>query len=287
MNKAIRKIVKLAPFLLLAVIIVYLIYHLMNMIPKKNAMHLIKIETLVETQTLDGYIFRDEIVIESSDEITEFKYKNGDKIPAGAVIANTKNGVITSEKSGYFYTSVDGYETVFTKDKVKELTPEVYDSITTAQPSQTKNTIGKIATDFKWYFAAKTDDDTEYEIGKTYGFSFEKKDVPMKLTNISKDSSSSVLVFECDVILPDFDFSRHQKVDVTTKERTGIAVPSEAVYKIDKLKCIYIFDDGYARRMLVNPVFEKDGFCIIECDSEIVGEIAVIEKGLYDGKVLK
>lgn len=287
MNKAIQKIIKLAPFLLLAIIIVYLIYHLINMIPKKNSMHLIKVETIVETQTLDGYIFRDETVIESSDEITEFKYKNGDKIPAEAVVANTKSGEITSEKSGYFYTTVDGYEAVFTKDKVNELTPEIYDLTVTAQPSQTKNAIGKIATDFKWYFAAKTEDDTKYEIGKTYDFSFEKKDVPMKLTRISKGSSSSVLVFECDVILPDFDFSRHQKADVTAKEHTGIVVPSEAVYKIDKSKCIYIFDGGYARRVLVNPVFEKDGLCIIECDVEIVGQIAVIEKGLYDGKVLK
>lgn len=73
---------------------------------------------------------------------------------------------------------------------------------------------------------------------------------------------------------------------VTVAVYSGTAVPSRAIYNIDKSKYIYIFDGGYARRRAINLIFEKDGICVIESKFIHEGDVIVIESGLYDGKVM-
>lgn len=291
MKKALNIIFKAAPFVSLAVLAIYLTVHFIGLFDK-TALVAVTRETLAETVDLDGFIFRDETVL-TAGEIKEIYYSDGEKIPVGAIVANDGEDVI-SECSGYFYTQVDGYETLFTSSAALALTVENYEKVTTANPfddsknakPQAPGAFGKVATDFVWYFAAKTADAEKFEAGKQYDATIGGVGVTLTLVKTSADGKSAVLIFECDEVPRGKFFKRATAATVTVAYHSGTAVPSEAIHDINKLKYIYIFDDGYARRRAVDLVFEKNGAAIIRRNDLGEGDLVIVGKGLYDGKVM-
>ncbi|MBR6050140.1 MAG: hypothetical protein IKP68_02930 [Clostridia bacterium] len=293
MKKGFKIAVTVAPLVALALLAAYVIYHIISLAPRDN-FALVKKATLEEKIALDGFLFRDETVLTSSGGIEKLYYSDGEKIAAGAVVASNGNDII-SEKSGYFYSDVDGYEALFTADAALALDIENFDRITTenpfddskhAKPTQPIGAFGKVATDFVWYFAVKTDKTDRFDLGEEYAAAFGGESVTLKLIKRSDGEKSSVLVFRCDEMPRGIVFKRAMTGEITVAVHSGTAVPSDAVYYIDKSTYIYIFDDGYARRRAANFVFEKDGVCIVESKFINEGDLVLIGKNLYDGKVM-
>ena len=293
MKKAVDIAIFVAPLVALALVITFVIFNVAALFEPRELVQ-VKTATIEETVTLDGFVFRDETVLTSGSEIKKIYFSDGEKIPAGAVVASDGSGVI-SEQSGYFYTDVDGYESIFTSGAALSLTVENYDKITTenpfddsknAKPTKTPGAFAKVATDFSWYFAAKTADGGKFKSGERYKAAFGGVTVELTLVRVSANESSAVLVFESGDVPRGKFFERATSATVTVAAHTGAAVPSAAVHDIDKLKYVYIFDDGFASRRAVNLVFEKDGVCIIESKNLRDGDLVIIGKNLYDGKVM-
>ena len=293
MKKGFKIAVTVAPFAALALLAAFVIYHIVSLAPKEN-MALVKKAAIDETMTLDGFLFRDETVLTASGEVRQIVAKDGEKIAAGAVVANDGEDII-SEKSGFFYSDVDGYETLLTADAALALDVGNFDKVTTknpfddskhAKPTRPVGAFGKVATDFCWYFAVKTARNDKFKVGEKYAADFGGAKVTLDLVKLSSDEKNSVLVFRCDETPRGIELKRSMTAGITVAVHTGTAVPSKAVYHIDKSTYVYIFDDGYARRCAVNLIFEKDGVCVIESKYVHEGDLVIIEKDLYDGKVM-
>ena len=293
MKKEIKFALTAAPLAALVLLVAFAIYHIVSLAPRDNLI-LVKNATIEENITLDGLLFRNETVLTSSGDIKQIIANDGEKIAAGSVVA-IADEEIKSDISGLFYSDIDGYESIFTADAALGIDVANFDKITTqnpfddskkAKPPTPSGAFGKIATEFDWYFAAKTDNADKFKAGEIYAASIGGADVTFELVKKSDGEKKSVLVFRCDRMPRELKFKRWMTAQVTAAVHSGTAVPSRAIYNIDKSKYIYIFDGGYARRRAINLIFEKDGICVIESKFIHEGDVIVIESGLYDGKVM-
>lgn len=293
MKKTVDIALFVAPLVALTLVITFVVFNIVSLFEPRELVP-IKTATLEETVTLDGFIFRDETVLVSGGQIEKIYCSDGEKIPAGAVVASDGSDII-SDRSGYFYTQVDGYESIFTSAAALGLNVDNFDTVTTensfddskhAKPTQKPGAFAKVATDFKWYFAAKSADTGKFKSGETYTAAIGGANVELTLVRVSAGDGSAVLVFESGDIPSGKFFDRATAATVTVAYHTGAAVPSDAVHDIDRLKYVYIFDDGFARRRAVNLIFEQDGVCVIESKNIDDGDLVIIAKNLYDGKVM-
>ena len=78
---------------------------------------------------------------------------------------------VYATETGYFSTLLDGYETIFTKDKVKNLTLSSFDALVKSEKvNNNQSAIGKIITDFDWYTICEvTAKEAEtFQVGRNY-----------------------------------------------------------------------------------------------------------------------
>lgn len=61
---------------------------------------------------------------------------------------------LTVDQSGIFSSYVDGYESIFTPDAVKDLTVSGLKALASAQPAVSSDAVGRLVTGSRWYFAA-------------------------------------------------------------------------------------------------------------------------------------
>ncbi len=104
--------------------------------------------------------------------------------------------------SGYYYGDVDGYENVFTPDKLNDLTLASFRELTSheAETSLSSHTAGKIVTDFVWHLVCEADKYSAagFTVGSYYKIrfpSFSEEMVTMKLVNaVSVTSDDTALL---------------------------------------------------------------------------------------------
>ncbi len=223
---------------------------------------------------------------------------------------------ISTNEGGYFYTSVDGYETIFTKENLESLSVDSFAEMIESLPDENikNNNAGKIITDFWWYILCPVDKRlcTELEAGKSYELIFphssEKRIkfvLEKKLTQTDRDNA--VLVFKTLSAPEDFDFARFQEVQIIKKSYTGLKIPKSALRMLDGHEGVYVLKGSRVVFKRIERIFESEGYYLVnpaapetlienEQDSDDENEYeyislydAVITKGkdLYDGKVVK
>jgi|GEM_PF-1505298 len=290
MDKTKIKIRELLPYIAFAILVIFLFYHLISTLFPGAELYLVKKETFFEYETLAGYIFRDEVPIYADGDV-KITRRNGEKVAAGGIIGEVFDGGekisdITADCAGWFYSDADGYEDSFSVSAALELTVWNFDATVNAVPSEKNDCIGKIAADYIWYFACKTREN-DFKTGYTYAFDFDGIGVDMTLEKSDENDGACVLVFKCGELPSGFDFSREKTATVTSGVYSGAAVPTGAVYKKRDADCIYLFDEGFAREIKVNVIYDNGSECIVGCDTDIVGQNIIIGRGLYDGKGFK
>lgn len=210
---------------------------------------------------------------------------------------------ISIDSSGIFSTNVDGYEGV---------TPSDIDSITASRLSDLiggagaydSSALGKLATGFKWYFAALVPQEEAEKlknildnggstveaqltgIGTTaYEMTIERVDTDM--------GDECVVVLSCNYALGETLSARITEAEIIYSVKTGIRVPSEAVYQ-DEEGDHYIFTEKamQAEQHYIDILYEYGDYCLVESselDTNTLregAEIIVNAKNLYDGKVI-
>ena len=150
---------------------------------------------------------------------------------------------VFSNKSGIFYSRVDGYENNFTADTIKTLDFDKFDEIMKDQPDSNilNNALGKVAYDFNWYLVCRTQKNKTFDFttGQNYNiiypYSSNRSIESVLIRQIdSADSNEILLIFETSSIPFDFDFSRKQTIQIVFNEISGIKVPEEAVHIVER-----------------------------------------------------
>ena len=155
---------------------------------------------------------------------------------------------VYAEKPGYFSTLLDGYETIFTPERIKKLTLEDFDHLVGEEKaSYTNSAIGKLITDFDWYTICEvtTKEADKLVVGKTYPISYlyssgRQVDAVLQRKVSQTDSTRVVLVFLIQEVPSDFDYTRCQPIRIITDSKNGVSFPSSALRLVDGVQGVYI-----------------------------------------------
>ena len=216
---------------------------------------------------------------------------------------------IYCDRAGYYYSDIDGFEEIFSSDKIENLTLDEYDSLVSsaADISLQKNraggtNCGKIVTEYNWYIGVKitTEESRSYTEGYTYTVIFPYNSdlrISMILDRmiLQADDNRVVLVFRTNTIPEHFSFLRRQTVQIVTNTWEGYKVPLSAVRIIDGVQGVYILEGYIVEFRRIEPLREIDGYFICRENNgteedadmlELYDHIIINGKNLYSGKII-
>ncbi len=241
--------------------------------------------------------------VENFDSIIDNLNSERDNLTSGLDAASE---TVLAPTTGFFYSTLDGYESTFTTEQINKLTPEIFDELINSEPqSYSEKAIGKIATDFSWYIALETtrSELRNYNEGYTYSVIFPHNndtEIKMKLSKvIAPDGSQRVILIFSSHECPDgFSFNRMQPVEVVRSSYTGYKVPISAVrLSEDGRMGVYILIGTTVDFRYIDVLLESDGYYIIaprnaETDPEYYTKLGLYDivitggKDLYVGKII-
>lgn len=208
--------------------------------------------------------------------------------PAGRVIAET---------SGYFVSSIDGYEQVLTTEDLTAVTPEFLADI---KPGEVPgDAIGKMVSDYEWYIAAEmgVNECLKYKQGdnvtvKTAIRSAPELAVRVECINMSKESDRAVVVFSCQQMNADLAAMRRGAITVVNKVYTGLRLSENSLRVVNGVAGVFTVSGMRAKFVPVNIIYRTEDFII--CEQQVsektvlrlYDEVVIKGKGLYDGKVI-
>ena len=222
--------------------------------------------------------------------------------------------VTQSPQSGYFYATVDGYESVFTLDRLETLTGEEFENLSDSTPDNSliANSSGKIVRSSTWYIAVALDKRSaeSFRDGSTYPITFQysnNKELNMTLDRriTRTDKDMTVLVFSTKQMPQDFDYSRCQTVELSTVTYEGIRVSNSAIRIKDgetgvytvvgskvvfkKTTVLYNYGSYSICAIPVNPAYPNRKDIAYSSGTELSLHDSVIIDGddIYDGMRLK
>ncbi len=216
---------------------------------------------------------------------------------------------VYSDCAGYYYGDIDGFEQIFSSEKIENLTLDEYDSLTSsaADISLQRNreggtNCGKIVTEYNWYIGVKitTEESRSYTEGYTYTVIFPynsdlRIDMILDRIILQADDDRVVLVFRTNTIPEHFSFLRRQTVQIVTDTWEGYKVPISAVRIIDGVQGVYVLEGYIVEFRRIIPMRELDGYFICrenrgtEEDAGLLrlyDRIIINGKNLYQGKII-
>ncbi len=168
---------------------------------------------------------------------------------------------ITAERSAYFVSYADGYESSLTLDAIDSLTAEDILAVTDTGKYD-GNAIGKLIDGYTWVLAAVVDNSLkEYEVGNTVTLKFSSTSTTVTGEISSLDASSgsdqTVIVITCETLTYDLVQHRVDTVEIIRAEYSGIQVPRSALRFAE----------------LTEDICDEDG--------EVIGQETISYRGVY------
>lgn len=207
-------------------------------------------------------------------------------------------GSITADRSGYFVSSVDGYENVLLCENIENVTPEYIDTL---KADTVQNTaVGKIVSGYTWYIAAKVDisESVKYKTGdklvlKTTIKSTPELNVVLEKINTSSNENSAVMIFSCQQMNSELAAMRKGAFTIINSTYSGLKIPTKALRVQDGKTGVFVRSGMTVKFVGVNVVYRTDEYII--CEQEVSNDTVlrlyddVIVKGkrLYDGKIIE
>ena len=231
-------------------------------------------------------------------------------------------GQIHSPNSGYYISSVDGYEESFDIENILNLSVEDLNNV--EQKVVTEKNAGKVCRDFNWYVAFTVEEKDMLKLENssvTYvkipGIS-DKIPAVVESLNADRDSGTYAAVLRCNYMNSDVASLRFTEVEIIVDSYSGVLVDERAIYFEDvttteydedgnphdvlhkNVKGVYIKSGGKIRFVQVFSDVTINGYAICKTqlsDSEkeslvtystikLYDEVVVGGTDLYDGKLL-
>lgn len=219
---------------------------------------------------------------------------------------STPISVISSPYSGHFYSTIDGYEGVFTLKALEEMTVDsFFELINNTVPETTSSVVGKVVTGFRWHTlcVVSKEESVFYNSGNYYELSYPysggtgiKCLLETKITQAERDNV--ILVFSTDTIPEGFNFVRRQVVQIIRNEYKGLKVSKEALRIVDGYEGVYILLENVVKFKRCNKIIENEDYYIISTEDPLEGEdnrygylqlfdvVITSGKELFDGKMI-
>lgn len=211
--------------------------------------------------------------------------------------------LICTESCYYFY-STDGYEEIFSCERLDGMTSDSLKEIIAAKPLEYgANIIGNAVYSPQWYLAVPTDEATtlRFSEGAIYEIKYSGgSSLKMNLERISVDEEGAYLLFSSFDLSLSADMLRTQNVKIKMGDCSGYRIPSSALTSQNGESGVYILIGTVVEFRRVTVIGEGNGYYIVKTDEKDneEGEISsipylnindlIITSGndLYDGKLL-
>ena len=231
-------------------------------------------------------------------------------------------GTVTAPAAGVFISEVDGYESVFPYDSIQSLTADQYASLVQTQVSPAPDAVGKICSEFKWYFVCtvSAEDALKFAEGNavTLRFPFAISDsvtAVVDAVNQTDLESPALIVMECYEMNEELASLRTETCEISVTQYSGIRVSQKAVHfaevtktwedengeevtEMREVKGVYVMLGSEIVFRQIVPLYSTSYYVI--CDPnpnedelmtdgtvQLYDEIVVEGTDLYDGKVVK
>ena len=198
--------------------------------------------------------------------------------------------------SGTFSHVVDGFEHIG-PGRLSDISPAELTELFSAPAGATG--IGKLVTEFKWYYAAVMSDEdaTRLSTGRRIPVQFSgafNAAVDMLVESVGKQEDGfSVVVFSSDRRMHDVTPLRQLRADIVFDVVTGIRVPKEAIHLDDDGRTfIYLQTGVRAERANVDILLESGDSYLVRDGAETgthlrAGATIIVKANkLFDGKVV-
>ncbi|MBQ9383779.1 MAG: hypothetical protein IJT87_06045 [Ruminiclostridium sp.] len=205
-------------------------------------------------------------------------------------------------ETGYFVSTVDGYEDKLSTANVFDLTAEDIDRITSSDISQSerKGVIGKLVGDYKWYMVGVLDT-------VRLGTVFEGASVSMRVGSSGQQvradivslkklgDGRSLAVFRFDMFLDEHIASRVEQVRLLLDDYNGIMIPNSALRVSDEDGSVgvYVQDGIIARFKKVRQILSQEDYTLVADTSGQEGYLALYDniivegRDLHEGKIIR
>ncbi len=233
-------------------------------------------------------------------------------------LGTTYSDVITTDKSGYFVSFADGYESKFDYATITDMTVDNF-SIDVEPDTVSENTIGKIVSGLNWYVVVKVSADDALLLShsdKDMTVSFPEStcnDIPATLVSLNQASkkSEAVAVFKCNYMNTPISHLRTESVKIDVNSYSGIRISKDAVHfdyintidsegnEISKnVQGVYVLIGSELKFKEIDILYSGTDFVIANDnppDGAILGdetvqlndEVVIQGEELYDGKIVK
>ncbi len=192
-----------------------------------------------------------------------------------ALVMNLGNRTETvkTQKSGYYFSESDGYETLFDPSVFEDADYDTLKNLVNATPSAASNA-GKIVTDSKWYAVCFVDSGIGALMKEgqwrnvTFAYNGDLT-LEMKLEQLIRGENGYACVFSTSNMPDSFEYTRVQPVKISMAEYTGFKIRISDVRIIDGKQGVYVLDGSTVRFRLVSIITDYEGYYIVETDPEV------------------
>lgn len=179
--------------------------------------------------------------------------------------------VTRSPESGYFYSSVDGYENVFTSAAMEALTAESFEMLSESVPDRAliAGSSGKIVDNSTWYIAVSLDKRSaeQFRVGSEYPITFQYSngivlDMCVHRRVSRTDTDDTIVVFSTKAMPEGFDYSRCQTVELTKAEYAGLRISASAIRVNNGETGVYVVLGNRVAFKKTEVIYSYAGYCI-------------------------
>lgn len=202
---------------------------------------------LREKEELAILMNRRQAIIQAENYSTELKSLTAERANLNASLTGA-SFIATSPDSGYFYSTVDGYEKFFTPQRLESLTADEFERLSEAVPDRAviNNSSGKLVLSSKWYIAVSLDKRTAegFVDGRTYPILFQYSnnaeiDMTVERRIVRSDKDVTILILSTRQMPSGFDYSRCQTVEMPRQSYEGLRVSTSAIRMKDGVTGVY------------------------------------------------
>ncbi len=214
-------------------------------------------------------------------------------------INSDEASTVLSPKTGYFISSVDGFENIITKENLFEKSVAEIENIIVQDVVTVEEKIGKIADNYKWlYVISISPEEAEmFDIGKKLTVDFDGINEKITLEvyeKIEDDTSENVvIVLQGETMTAQSASLRQVGADIIFSTISGLRVSDDAIrFDSNQQMGVFILDRSEVKFRAVDIVYSGSGYHVVKWNQgnknslQLFDEVFVGGNDLYAGKVI-
>lgn len=249
---------------------------------------------------LNDKLARRQMIIGESIDFSSVKADLQKQINECNASACQPTGYVKTEQSGIFSSYTDGLENAFDYDGISSIDVATLDRyFEQAQNAEKTDCLGKLITDYEWYFCCKVSANQIRDIknGDILNVALKDSDEVIECQVVSGAEvdlgvSESVLVLKSSRMDASIASMRIEDIEIRYNEYTGFKLPSQAIH-IDKdgNKVVYALIANKVSARKGEIIYSTKDFVVFEYDPlnsesiRLYDQIITQGKDLHDGKV--